>query len=326
MAIKKKSKTEDEGGGGGDFIGLSPANSEGGSFGPDNFRGRIVKARWVKNNYGGTMEAATLGLRLTIQPNTGDEFVETLSAGKLERLVPAAKGHSLQAAEGSSAKGLSDSCNAHYFMDSLCSKGFPVKLIKNDIAVIEGTEAHFLRKPQPERAGLADEGEARKKRTFLAVSKVYKAAGKTITAAEADTDDTEADDDEEAEEKPAKKAVKKSKGPNVGPEALKIVTGLLKKAEGGKLNKAKLLSQVAKAVKGNASAKAIMDLVSDDEWLGENTVLKGGVVKLAGKKAVAEDEDEAEESDDDEETEDADEDEEEEESDDDEDSDDEDDD
>lgn len=145
-----------------------------------------------------------------------------LSGGSIDRIVPdAKKGIGFVPAPDSKARGLSRSCNAQLFLNSLEDAGVPPKLLKaGDYTFMDGMIVELVRLPQPKRRNLGaddeDSDSGGYEKTYPAVSEIYEAdfdvkakkKGKKAkdedededTEDEDDSDDSDDEDDDDEEE------------------------------------------------------------------------------------------------------------------------------
>lgn len=227
-------------------------------------------------------------LKLVLEREDSEDeepYVQYLSAGKANRLVPSEDGEEeadegpfVAPAEGSNAKGLGDSCNANIFLKSAV-KPANGKLKLSEAALdngvrdaLSGMRCHLLRVPQPKRAGLpVDEDEEQRQHTVLTVSEIYELPGKKTKAprTKAGTkkkvktrtkpEPEEEEEEEEEEEGGDDAAVEKAE---------EIITSILEsKGEVKVTALAKLV--FPKASKAGALKKEILALVKDQYFLGE---------------------------------------------------------
>jgi len=107
----------------GKAISLKPSDQQSGGI-LDDVDVLIKLALFTTWDYNGQQEPQ-LALRILYVEQDGKETVQYYSAGKLEHMVPAHGGRTVEAAVGSNKTGLNDNCNAVIFIKSLCDKGFP---------------------------------------------------------------------------------------------------------------------------------------------------------------------------------------------------------
>lgn len=197
-----------------------------------------------------------------------------LSAGKSSRLIPTDDGLDFQPAEDSNAKGLSKSCNAYLFVESLQSSGFPGSKLRDEgFSSIKGTEVEITRVPQPKRRNLAatDEGTATEGRTYPAVTKIYALPWDRKKAAAAE---------------PAAKAPKAGKG-GKSPKAEGGTADVITVAAEHAIQKALMSPSVRHKglplndaypaafpfVKDHPKRAKVMALIADPEWLKDDSRL-----------------------------------------------------
>lgn len=132
-----------------------------------------------------------------------------LSGGSIDRIHPdkTPAGVGFVPAPESKARGLSRSCNAQLFLNSLEDAGVPPKLLKaGDYTFMDGMVVELVRLPQPKRRNLtsADDEDSEDKgyeQTYPAVSEIYEAdfdvkAKKKKAKADEDEDEDEEEDDD----------------------------------------------------------------------------------------------------------------------------------
>jgi hypothetical protein len=236
--------------------------------------GRIDYASNVKENYGADEDPPVLAIDLVPISDDGEEgemVTQFWSAGKATRLQPVnddgepeAPANWLGQAEGSSATGLTKTCNLMLFIYSgeEAHKGFEVRFNEQGAKAYDGMIAKVERRERPKVNRRGEEaGASDRTPTYLAVSTVESfpgAAGKkgaTKTAAPA-----------AAKGKPAASA-----GNGVDVEALTAQAVVAVVAEaGGEIQKGKLLGLVSQLIS------------NDDEYEGLRTK-KPDVTKLLVK-------------------------------------------
>lgn len=203
-------------------------------------------------------------LMLTFQPADGSEKrVETFSAGAgwkvtEERLIPQ-----------NGQTGLNDNCNAALFFNSLEDAGYDMSQIDDDVTALDGLEVVVHRAPRPKV------NESDKDKTIILIKSLVEeekpAAKKKGKATDEDEDEAPkkkraAKDDDDEDEKPKAKAKGKGKGSDVEDTAKEALIEAVEEA-GGKLKLRDVGDAVAKIVKGHPDAKAIVDLVEDEDFL-----------------------------------------------------------
>lgn len=161
-------KANSGGNGGGGHISLRPSDGESGGL-LDDVNATVIAAAAVTWDYNGNADPGP-ALHIRLKDDNGQEADQYYSAGKLERVVPTEDGEQFDPAEGSSAKGLNQNCNAFVFLSELVNKGFPEDKLAS-LGTLVGLYGHFNRVPQKQRAGL--ENADGKQRTILIVTKIH---------------------------------------------------------------------------------------------------------------------------------------------------------
>ena len=134
------------------LISLNPDDAE--SVGLiDNIYATVTKAETATFDYNGSTEPVPV-IHFALKPDDPDRKEENVywSAGSLDRMRPTEDGKAFRQSKGSSARGLSDTCNANVLMKSLANNGFPKAKLQTDITICEGMHALWNRVPQKERA------------------------------------------------------------------------------------------------------------------------------------------------------------------------------
>lgn len=264
----------------------------------DDIDGRIVSIRYVPWDYNGNLDHFVLGVAVEIEPDEGDVFTQTYSAGDLKNWVPSQDGEepaggdldewqklgegSLdleddeKAADGDYAgpfaiqvgrqAGLPNSSNFAFFARALADAKFNGWADDGDLRALEGLYAHWNRVPPPTRRGLQGEGE-KKASDVLVVTEILEMPG-------------EGKKGSAKKSKPASKGKAKSKakeadeGDEDGGEdeggmdakVREVVRVALGKAEDATMGRKEVEKVVRKAFKGRELVEAFK-LVKDDEWM-----------------------------------------------------------
>ncbi len=190
---------------------------------------RFVKYDWPKKD--GTRGQLRLALALTVEPVMGgQEHIEYLSAGDLKFFTPTADGKGYDQVADKTA--LYKSCNAMQFLESLVAKGFPENRLTGDISVIERTKVHVQRIAAPKRK-FQDGRQQKDDATILVVTKVIEVPG----GAGASADPTDA--------------------------AIGAVKSVLA-ANAGRIESAKLATEVFKALMTNPQRNDVLRVITPD--------------------------------------------------------------
>jgi hypothetical protein len=221
----------------------------------------------------GGREAEDPALKLTLEPDEGDTLEQFLSAGKANRVVPsddgedeADEGEFLIPAEGSSARGMSKSCNAFIFLQSAAKPAegklkFPEEKYDDGISCLEGLRCHVLRVPQPKRSGLPTE-EGERERTVLTVREIYELPGGKKAGRKTSRRKTEEpDDDDTGEDEGGDEVTEKAQG---------IVVKVLDKHPKGLSTDALVKAAFPFASKAGKDRKDILELIQDEDFLGDD--------------------------------------------------------
>lgn len=234
-------------------------------------------------DYNGNVQEPVLALRVTMQPDEGDEVIQHFSAGDLARWVPDPDNpkHVIPA-ENSSAKALNNNTNCAAFLGSLIENGFPTNVKGHEVSefvdVFEGTYCHVMRIPQKKRSGLATDG---KEKEVLVVTQILrlpweqegkktvaKPNGKPAAAAEP-----------EAEQEAGGEEVDQA----IVEEAAGMVVEVIRE-KGGKVPASQLSVALLKHVSKSENRAAILAMVKDPEFLG----MEGAPWAFDGKVLTAE--------------------------------------
>lgn len=226
-----------------------------------NFRWMMADLRLIKQGIDPTKGGnPTPYLHADMEVN-GETYENWWSAGGSQFYEPSADGKQLKAK--STATGIRQNSNVGIFFESLANCGYPPDRMGEDISVLDGIQAHFLRVPEPDRKGLKRPvAEPGREKTVLTFTKIIKMPWET-----------------------GKKAASKGKAPaaadGLDEEVVNmILTSLADNHEG--VAKKELIKQV---VSGFDSSKksAALKFVNDDTWLKERPEwnYEDGVVRLA---------------------------------------------
>lgn len=124
-------------------ISSRPSDAVSGGGAPDNVDVTILECRAVSDfDYNGTQEPCP-ALYVKMKDNqSGNEYEQNYTAGKLNRLVADDSGEYFVPAEGSSAAGMITGCNAFMFLAALTDKGFPEDKLDN-FSTLVGLSGHM---------------------------------------------------------------------------------------------------------------------------------------------------------------------------------------
>lgn len=163
----------------------------------------VIKSRACVYDYNGKVSPPSLAVHMTLALEDGTTEEQYYSVGALNRMAPAEategepltnlgdEGPYIVNAEGSTATGLSTSCNFHFFLAEAVGAGFPAeKLEDGNVSVFDGMVFHAIRKPQPKRDNMPDQTDAQKAkgpRSVLVPNKIVKYPWDTKTTGKAKT-------------------------------------------------------------------------------------------------------------------------------------------
>lgn len=236
--------------------------SEGGGL-LDDFDGTITEARTVMFDYQGS-GPSTPSILLKIKTEDGEAIDQNWSVGKASDWQPSEDGKKLIPI--GRATSLVASSNAGILMASIVNAGFPEDKIGDDISVLEGLKAHFIRVPAPERKGIVQTPRADGKtfeKTILTVSRVLQLpwdAAKPVAAKVTPPKGKPA-----ASSKPAAAAA--STG-DIQAEAVGILLAILSDND-GTVEKKALPGLVMKAAADNPNKSKLVQTIFSDAFLGQ---------------------------------------------------------
>lgn len=132
-------------------ISFNPENfNEGGAGLIDDVDLIVKQARFGQFDYGPTGKRPALIFAFVT--DEGESMEEPYSVGKATDWMPSDDGKQLLAI--GQANGLHVSSKAGMFLKALVEIGFPGEKLGDDISILDGLKAHFIRVPDPERKGL----------------------------------------------------------------------------------------------------------------------------------------------------------------------------
>src|ERR1700730_12639995 len=177
--VKGKSNSKDR-----TPISVAPSDAISGGGAPDNVDSTIVSMSAVTWDYDGRYEPSAF-LAVQFKDDDGTEHDQKYSAGDLSKIVPSDDGACFYPAEGSSATGLNNNCNAYLFLGSLVDQGFPEDKLRDEgFQTAVGTRGHLNAiAPKKKREGL--EGGNKPISVFTKIHSMpweKKAAGKAVQA------------------------------------------------------------------------------------------------------------------------------------------------
>lgn len=217
-------------------------------------------------DYGGTVPGGSPSLKaVMLAEGEEEEMDQYYSLGNARDWQPSDDGTQLVAI--GNATGIRATSNGGMFLKALVDAGFPADKLGDDITVLDGLQAHVIRVPVPERAGIAkskkqkDREEKYGPPTLLIVSEIITLPWEKAKAKGA----------------PKKAAAKgkakaKAKGKKTGEEsggadekAVETVMAIL--AEDGTVAKKDLPAKIFQAMKTDPDRNEVIKLVFDDAFL-----------------------------------------------------------
>jgi len=136
-------------------ISVAPSDAVSGGGAPDNVDTTIMEMTATTWDYNGSQEPSAF-LLVKLKDDDGTEHEQYYSAGDLSKIVPSDDGACFYPAEGSSATGLNNNCNAYLFLGALVDQGFPEDKLRNDgFQTAVGLRGHMNAiAPKKKREGL----------------------------------------------------------------------------------------------------------------------------------------------------------------------------
>jgi hypothetical protein len=219
--VKGKSNSKDR-----TPISVAPSDAISGGGAPDNVDSTIVSMSAVTWDYDGRFEPSAF-LAVQFKDDDGTEHDQKYSAGDLSKIVPADDGSCFYPAEGSSATGLNNNCNAYLFLGSLVDQGFPEDKLRDEgFQTAVGTRGHLNAiAPKKKREGL--EGGNKPISVFTKIHSMpweKKAAGKAAPASRSTTG--------ASPKNTASVQSTNGSGDDLNDEAIEAVVAALAKADG----------------------------------------------------------------------------------------------
>ena len=258
------------------------------SFNPENFvegggligdvDATITSAKFEMFDYGGAVPGGAPSLTVVCESELGD-FTERYSVGSKDDWMPSDSGKQLLALGGK--KGLSASSKFALFIKHLVDAGFPGDKLGNDISVLDGLQAHFVRIPEPERPGVKKSAKQTEREakygppTMLIVSAILSLPGEKKKPAGA----PKASGKKAAKDAPAPAA------PETGDLDSKVEDAILNiiAAEGGSIKQNVVPAKLMGALKGDPDMPAAIRKLAEAGFLtGDARPWKaeGGVLSL----------------------------------------------
>lgn len=223
----------------------------------DDVNVEITAASFVEWDYQGKIPQPVLAVKVTMQPEDGDEAVDQFySAGDLKNWMPSKDGK--RAVKVGTASSLNNGSNFAQFITSLVNAGFPEDKIADDVTFMVGTQGHVKRVPQPKRSGIIRGGGTEgREPTVLLMTKIDALPGEgkkgkksTTKKASASTPSTPNASSEEIDGK-----------------AVGAVLAVLAE-QGGSVSKAKLSAAVFHQLKDDPQRNLVVARAYTDDFLG----------------------------------------------------------
>jgi len=212
-------------------ISVAPSDAVSGGGAPDNVDTTIMEMTATTWDYNGSQEPSAF-LLVKLKDDDGTEHEQYYSAGDLSKIVPSDDGACFYPAEGSSATGLNNSCNAYLFLGALVDQGFPEDKLRDEgFQTAVGLRGHMNAiAPKKKREGLEGgnkpigvftkihslpwEARGKGKASSVGASRAASSAGARTTTATAASPSSNGDTDE------------------LNTEAIEAVVAALAKADG----------------------------------------------------------------------------------------------
>jgi hypothetical protein len=136
-------------------ISVAPSDAVSGGGAPDNVDTTIMEMTATTWDYNGSQEPSAF-LLVKLKDDDGTEHEQYYSAGDLSKIVPSDDGACFYPAEGSSATGLNNNCNAYLFLGALVDQGFPEDKLRDEgFQTAVGLRGHMNAiAPKKKREGL----------------------------------------------------------------------------------------------------------------------------------------------------------------------------
>ena len=157
-------------------ISLKPSEATEGGGLLDDVQATIKSAKFEQWDYNGKVDYTIPALRLELVVDGEDEPHEQYySMGSQKQFSASKDGKTLQAI--GTAQTLNAGSNGMIFLGSLVNAGFPEDQMEDDITVLNGTVAHFIRQPAPKRGSINNKKEGDRESTILVVDAIISLPG-----------------------------------------------------------------------------------------------------------------------------------------------------
>lgn len=219
-------------------------------------------------DYNGKVDPGVPAIRLECTQEDGEEYIEHYSAGKASDWLPSEDGSQLVAV--GQATGIRSTTKAGILLKSLVDSGFPVDQLGDDIKVVEGLQAHFIRVPAPKRQGLkkAEREDGRVfEETVLVISEILSLPGDKKKPAGAPKGKSKAPVGATASKAKAKTSTKESAG-DVASKTAEVILEILE--ESGVAAKKDLPAAIFKLRKDDPDRNEMVKMAFDEKFLGGN--------------------------------------------------------
>jgi len=241
----------------------------------------VASARFCEWDYNGSIDHPVLALCVSIDytdPATGKpaQADQYYSAGELSRFIPSDDGTHAVAVAG--AKGLAGGTNAALFLQSVIDQGFPVdRFGDGDVSALDGLVAHINRVAQPKRgAQITGKTQSGYDATVALVTKIHRMPWETASTvpkgggrlSPAPSRGTSTARSAPTTSRTAAPPQDPSGDADMREEAAGILLAVLQN-KGGKVIKTSIPPGSFKLLAGNPNRSEILNLLADDEFLGE---------------------------------------------------------
>lgn len=284
-------------------ISLNPDDSESTNL-IQQFVGLVTEAECTWWDYFGNGSVLTPAIHLVVECDDAELGTQDVwwSAGSAKRLQPNPDKSRFVRSKGSSATGLSKTCNAQRGINSCVEHNFPRPQIQKDVRILKGMHAGFIRVDQIGREGLDDQageegGESGKwKKTTMIVDFIDKfpwqqqIQPRTAVPPPPPQPPAAAKPNGKANGSPQPQLVPEPIAQEVqidsgalSTEATKIVFELLRKAEGKKIEINRIGNLAFRACKNDNLRYHLLDYVVRDEFLRQPDApwrVEGGLIIL----------------------------------------------
>jgi hypothetical protein len=199
----------------------------------------------------------------------GDEMTQYYSMGSAKDWIPSEDGKQLLSV--GSATSIRLSSNGGIFLKSLVDSGFPGDKLGDDISILDGTQAHMIQVPEPQRSTKKTKEQQEKEakygpKTILVVSAINRLPWEKATPAGG----KKAPATGKPVSKPAAKPAAKTEtaevsGGAVEDKVTEFILGVL--AEAGTVMKKELPAKIFAALKDDPDKSAMVKVVFSDDFL-----------------------------------------------------------